>query len=639
MTNFTTADSYRLGIRLLVVLLLGGSLPLQLQARQDMDAAARLRLAQSFEQAGQWDKAVPIYEMLYEKDPQNYVFFDGLRRSYAQLKAYDKAIRLVNDRLHQTPGDVNLLSILGGLYYDAGEEKKADSLWQQVVLTDPNNVNLYRLVANQLIEHRLYDRAIKTYLTARAMTSNITLFADELASLYAALQQYAAATREFVTIVRSRPQQLSYVQARMSPMTTREDGRKALLLVVQESVRKWPTEIALHSLLAWLYMEGKEFEPALEEYRLIDHLTKSNGTEIFNFGQLALRERAYKAAAKAYKEVLERYPSELMLPQARLGYARSIEQLAIQSDSLNLSLSLVGVPSTRPSKQQEQTVSESFPSYVGAILLYESIIKDYPNTFYAAEALFRVGMIKYDRFFDLDGALAALRQVRLLGAAGTLRFDATSRIAEILLAQNHLREARAEWTLLTQLGPQQIREQSILHLAELDFYEAKFDSSLIRLHDIATNMNTDLANDALELQYFIEENKSTAAQALTEFAKADLLMRQRKYAEALSRFQDLARRSGGLLLEDDVQMRIGELFLLLNRPEESIATFRKIVDSLSSSIVRDKAQMQIGEVYEKTVRDKNRAIEAYEQVLIKFPTSLYAEEARKRIRRLRGDLI
>jgi TolA-binding protein len=93
------------------------------------------------------------------------------------------------------------------------------------------------------------------------------------------------------------------------------------------------------------------------------------------------------------------------------------------------------------------------------------------------------------------------------------------------------------------------------------------------------------------------------------------------------------------LLVDDGMMKIGELQLLLNHDQEALGVFRKIVDDMPTSILRDRAQMRIGEIYENTLKDKAKAIEAYEQVLINYPTSLFLEEARKRIRLLRGDAL
>ena len=151
---------------------------------QEQDAALRLRLAQGFEQAGEWERAVSLYEQLLANDPQNYVLFDGLRRGYTQLKQYDKAIDLVRQRLVVQTGDINLLAILGGLFFQSGKPKQADSLWQLVIEEEPGNPVRYRLIANQMIEHRQYEKAIRIYLSARAATRNQEHFIEELAMLF-----------------------------------------------------------------------------------------------------------------------------------------------------------------------------------------------------------------------------------------------------------------------------------------------------------------------------------------------------------------------------------------------------------------------------------------------------------------------
>jgi outer membrane protein assembly factor BamD (BamD/ComL family) len=49
--------------------------------------------------------------------------------------------------------------------------------------------------------------------------------------------------------------------------------------------------------------------------------------------------------------------------------------------------------------------------------------------------------------------------------------------------------------------------------------------------------------------------------------------------------------------------------------------------------------MNTGAVFETGLRDKQKAIAAYEKLLERFPSSLYTNEARKRIRELRGDVL
>jgi tetratricopeptide (TPR) repeat protein len=220
---------------------------------QQVDLAAKLRLAQSFEQAGGWEKAAAIYESLLESNPDGFVILEGLRRSYAEMKEYGKAIDLIRRQLRAKPLDANLLSALGALYDLAGKTQAADSVWHVVLQGDRQNANLYRLVAAQLIDHREYERAIQIYLEGRDATKNQMLFLEELASLYGALHQYESAASEYVKLVRSTPQQLTYVEARLSSFTGREEARRAALVVVQkEALRTYSDPLASRvALYGW----------------------------------------------------------------------------------------------------------------------------------------------------------------------------------------------------------------------------------------------------------------------------------------------------------------------------------------------------------------------------------------------------
>jgi len=608
-----------------------------LASAQDVDLTTRLRLAQSFEQVGDWERASSIYASLHETDPHNFVFFDGVRRCYIQLKQYGKAIALVERRLMLQPRDENLLSVLGGLYYQIGEPGKADSLWRVVLSSDPRNPNLYRLIASQMIEHRQYEQAAEIYRGARRALANEEVFIEELASLYSALHQYELATAEYVRMLRLRPQQRSYIEARLGFLTGREEGLRAALNVVRKEIRKAPTNIPLHSLLAWLFMEGKDLPSALIEYQTIDKLSNANGSELLQFGQRAMQEKAPFVAARAFQEVIGKQPALPVIAQARFGYARAIEELSFERDTAIQ----IGLATQRPliAKPEDLPVSEVRPGFEGAVQLYESLVTDYPNSEMAMQALYRIGIIRFQRFFDLDGAAAAFDRLRKLPFNAALVNEATVSTAEVRVAQNDLAEARMEYRRLLAASPELYRDRVLFHLAELDFFEADFDSALAKLRAITANVNTDLANDALQLLYFIQENATAAPAGLRAFAKADLLMRQKKYSEALARFQELIQQYSTALLLDDAMMKTGELHLLLNQNSDALKVFGQIVSDMPMSILKDRAQMRIAEIYETRLRDKQKAVEAYEQLLIKYPTSLYREEARKRTRVLRGDLL
>jgi outer membrane protein assembly factor BamD (BamD/ComL family) len=254
------------------------------------------------------------------------------------------------------------------------------------------------------------------------------------------------------------------------------------------------------------------------------------------------------------------------------------------------------------------------------------------------QSLFRIGVIKFERLFDLDGALEALNRIAKISNKTNMSYEASLKIGEVQIARNDLAGAREEYGKLRNITLSFYKHQAEFRLAEIDYFESRFDSALSLLEQFNVNLSTDLANDALQLQYFIQENTGIP-QALREFAGADLLMRQRKNSEAIIQFQDIVKRYPSAMLIDDAMMKIGELHIRLQQPNDAIAIFSYIVDSVQMSILKDRAQFRIAEVYNDMLKNKEQAISAYENLLVRFPNSLYAEESRKRIRLLRGDPI
>jgi tetratricopeptide (TPR) repeat protein len=584
---------------------------------QELDYPTKLRLAQQMEEAGEWERAVSLYQNLYRSMQSNSVVIDGLQRSYAQRKQYDSAIVIIQRWIAREPNNINAMANLGGLYYDSGHEQQADSIWNAIVIVDPHNANLYRFVAAEMMEHRLYDKSIAMYVRGRKASGNEATFAQELGMLYAALQNYTDATREYMRLIGAMPNQLATVQAYIGQMLSGPGALALVLRVVADAVNSSSDDLALRRLYAWLLMEEKNFTEALGQYRVIDQRSNARGLELFNFAQRLYQEHASAVAVEAYKEVIISYPQQSFFVLAKFGYARAEEELVFNTNDTFI-----------------QTTAA--PLQASAVLaLYEELIAAYPKTDLAAQSLYRIGIIKFQTLFDVDGALAAFKQIRTFPQKTNVSYDAILRSGDVQVARNDLAEARKEYLAI--LAVPAYHDQALFKLAELDYFETKFDTALAKLQWFNTNLKNDLTNGALQLQYFIQENNSSAPQALSEFAHAALLARERKYSEAFAQFDNIIRRYPQTLLLDDALVQKAELQLQLGKPADAIATFRFVIDSLQFSILKDRAQFRSAEIFQALLRNNPTAIDAYEQLLIKFPNSLYAEEARKRIRTLRGN--
>jgi len=182
-------------------------------------------------------------------------------------------------------------------------------------------------------------------------------------------------------------------------------------------------------------------------------------------------------------------------------------------------------------------------------------------------------------------------------------------------------------------------DEANFRLAELEYFRGQFPAAIQHLDSLSLNLKADFANDALGLRSFLQENAATSQQALAEFARADFLARQRKNGEAIALFQEIVRKYPQAYLVDDALMKTASLQASSGLYREAVASYEMLLDKFKeSSVSLDRARFRMGEVYETGLKDPTSAIACYEKLLADYPQSVLTEQARNRIRRLRGDL-
>lgn len=603
---------------------------------QNRDGDIKFRLAQSYDRSGDYETAVRLYEEVYATDTTNLVVFDALRRSYLQLKRYDDVISLIKRMLNKMKDDVGLLVQLGSAYSMKFEESKAVEAWEHALSIDPKQEVTYRLVANAVVQNRMFERAINIYRRGQIACANPALFTSDIAYLLTIMLNYTEATREYVKMIQQNPTQLIYVQSRIGTYTNRNEGLTAATLVIEQAARTESNNTGLLHLLAWIYMEGKRFDQAYDIVKMIDEKTLASGRELYNFGERTLKERAYTAASRAFSDVIAQYPKFDLLPQAKFGYARTQEEMDAEHDTLHL------FGSMNPFASKDRPETEAVPRYTGAILAYKRVIEEYPKSEIAAKSLYRIAVLKHERFFDLDGARTTLETLEKdYPNIFPVRLDATLKLGDVYLALGNLQKADEKFKYLSALRTPtgDYKDLSVLRLAELDYFRGDFDNSLLKLSEISKKTISNVANDAISLQIFIQENLKTSASALKEFSKGALLKRQWKFSEALSIFENVLKIGKTAPLADEALMTIGDILTNMKRYTDALSAYERLIKDFPDNLAVDRSLMKIGEIFYLGLNEKTKAIESYQKLLEKYPNSIYISEARKRIRELRGDNI
>jgi tetratricopeptide (TPR) repeat protein len=601
---------------------------------QQRDIDIKFRLAQSYERGGDYENAVKIYEDLYSVDSSNYMVFEALRRGYTQLKRYSEAINLVESRLILQPNDLSLLSELGTLYNYNSDLPKAIDTWEEAIATAPKSEMTYRVVSNSMIESRLFENAIKVFERGRTALGKPTMFASDLAYLYGVMLNFTQATQEYLAMLREEPNQLASIISRISSYTGRPEGLDAAIKVVAEAQRASPEDPTLLQMLAWLYMEGKRYDDAYEVYRHLDKTLNAGGNEIYDFGERTLKEKAYRASANAFQEVITKYPHLQSVPQAKFGYARAIEDSTIVNDSLKLfgdfDPFVVNAGPTEDLQKRCSTV----------IAAYRKVVEEYPSTEIAAKSLLRIAKISYDNLFDLDAARKALEEIQSgFKQFGPLLQEAKLMLGNVLVASGDLEKARITFGTMTDFRTvsEETRELASLRIAELDYFDGKFADALKKIQDLTKNPAANITNDALSMNMFLQDNATQDTVALAIFSKGDLLQHEHKLADAMSTFQSLRTSHPNAPLVEDAMMRVGDLLAAMHRFPEAVAAYDSLLQDIPESIILDQAIIKKAKIYEAGLKDTPKAIDAYQSLLMHYPNSIYCSEARREIRELRGD--
>jgi TolA-binding protein len=176
--------------------------------------------------------------------------------------------------------------------------------------------------------------------------------------------------------------------------------------------------------------------------------------------------------------------------------------------------------------------------------------------------------------------------------------------------------------------------------AKLSYFKGDFLLAQEHLDILKQATSREIANDAMELSMRIKENTTfdTTGAALKEYAAIELLLAQNKTDLAQARLNEF--QNSDLITEsikDDVYWLDANLFLKRGEFDQAVALLEKIVTEFGDDILSDDAYFLEGEIFELHLKNNDKAMEIYREFLNKYPGSVYAAEARKRYRVLRGD--
>ncbi len=584
-------------------------------------SAQDTRLAEQYYQDGEYEKSAQLYLQLANGNNGNSFFFDRYVASLMALNQYAEAEDAIRKQIKKNPNDVNLLVTYGKVFEQQFKQEAANREYDKAIERLPADQYQVTQLANAFMSLTKYEYAIRAFERGGELLKNKEIFAYNLGDLYRRKGDTEPMISNYLNALEvdtRRSNQIRTVFQRYLDKDGLLELQKQLYARIQSQTNQ--ADPSLPELLSWVFLQRKDYPAALRQERALDKKLGENGSRVFRLGQLAIADRDYDTAIKAFDYILtEKGPaSSLYLDAKREGlYAR---RLAITD----------GYAYT----QEDLLVLEE---------AYEAFLEEFGSNPASAPIAIQLAELEALYLNDLPKA------IRLLDGLLT-----TPNIKPQVLAQGKLALADYylmsgdiwEATLLYSQVDKSFKEDLLGHEARfrnarLSYFRGDFQWAQSQFDVLKASTSKLIANDALDLSVFILDNMGldTTTEALQLYADAELLVFQNQFEAAFSKLDSLKSRFPGHDLEDDILYLKAAIYQKRRDYPAAAAAYQAIVDNYAESIRLDNALFALAKLYEGPLEDKAKATELYETLFIDYSNSILAVEARKKYRELRGDSV
>lgn len=598
------------------IIILVITLSVHAQQRNDQ----KFMLAQNYEQIGDYDIAVKIYEELYQSEPGNSQYISALYRVYTQQKNYAALINILDERIKQKPEDIEAYGMLGSTYYLNGNEEKAFEVWKKPFQSSSVNPVFYRLIANYALERRAFDIAIELYEQGKEVSNDKVIYSFDLAKLYSLTMQFEKAAGEYCFILKNEPSQKQVVEQRVFENINRPGALDATLRVIEDCADK--NNLSFSYLLARLYSEKKSYQKAYEIYLAIDEKQSSKGRELYNFARQMLSEKEYELAAEVFKTVINRYPDSPVLSQAYLGYARSLEASLFDDYEKTLPLWKTYFPLKYFQSEKTEKVLNA----------YSVVINLYKHSEPAYESLLRSAIIKYYLLSEYEEARKQLEIIVKEAPLSVNSAEAYLELGNIALIEGNPDEAEKDFSSILKLlsASEEQKNKAIYKLGKVNFYQGNFVEAKKNLSKVLGNLKDNSANDAIELTLLLNPQMNDSSNLLT-YARAEFLAEQKKFEEAAVSYKKLAENQQAFVLRTISAIKYCEMLIALDNYTEAVVVLESVSSEGEKNIYSDKAVYLLGKIYHYGIKNISKAEEYYQKLLADYPKSIYVDDARTKI--------
>jgi tetratricopeptide (TPR) repeat protein len=575
------------------------------------------KLAQQYYQDGEFEKAAVLYERLYNQSNFNDYYFDRYVECLMAMDDYDNCEKVIKKQLKRSPKNVQLYVTYGKLFERQIMDDKAKEQYNLAIETLPADQFVITKLANSFMRLTKYELAIATYERGAKLVKDEQVFAYNLGELYRRKGDTAKMIESYLNSVAANPTRLNNIQTIFQRNFAKSDYDE-LQLQLYNRIQEEPNADYYPEMLAWTFIQKKDYPSALRQVRALDRRFKENGGRVFHLSRTAANDGDYETAISGYQYIIDN-------KGGTSTYYLDAKQAVLRCKRMQL---VEGYDYT----MDDLRVLESE---------YESFLDEFGRTKLTANIILELAELEALYINDLDKSIQLLQEmIEYPNVNPIIQARGKIRLADYYLMQDEIWEA----TLLYSQVDKAFKEDPLGHEArfrnaKLSYFAGDFQWAQAQFDVLKASTSKLIANDALDLSVFIMDNLGldTTAEAMQLFADAEMLVFQNKFDGAFAKLDSLSTLFPDHSLKDDQLYLKAKIYTKQKEYDKAIAAYENIIENHAEEIRADNSIYELAQLYENQLDELEKAKALYETLFIDYSGSTFAVEARKRYRVLRGD--
>ncbi len=575
------------------------------------------KLALQYLDQKEYEKANLYLEDLYDKNPD--AWYTAYYKSLVSAGDLSKAEKITKRQLRLNKLNTYLYVYLGKVYKAQGDARKEKEAYEKAVKELSPAQPFVQSLAITFMENGLYDYALEVYDKGKKYNPDYPYF-YERAEVFKLKGDLVAMINEYLDALEFRDTEIQMVQMNLQNSLGYDDEsggiRNPLLKQeLQKRIQKSPDKIVLSEFLIFIQKQQGDFDGAFVQSRALDKRLKEDGQRVYDLAKICVSNRQWESAKRCYDYIIEKGPDNSYYDAAVLD-ALNVEYLALT--------------------QKAQPKSEEL------LLLEQKLVKaneKYKSSFLNAQITKNLADLQA-YYLNKSAEAIKLLQDYLEQPGIDSKPNFKLQLADIYLLKGEIWDASLLYSQVEKdFKYEPIGQEAKFRNAKLSFYAGDFSWAKTQA-DVLKGATTKLiANDALDLSLIITDaiGVDTNDVPLKLFASAELMALQHRYTEAIARMDSVNLLFSTNTLGDDINYKKAQIYFSLGKYTEAEAMYKNILEYYPTDLYGDDAQFKLAELYESYIHDAEKARQAYQDVLTKYPGSIYNVEARKRFRQLRGD--